>query len=54
MGKDIFTRQNLYELVWSKPLSVLAREYQISDNGLEITGDFGVVVLYHNILTVLG
>lgn len=34
MEKRTFTRQNLYELVWIKPLSVLAKEYQISDNGL--------------------
>lgn len=34
MEKRTFTRQNLYELVWTKPLSVLAKEYQISDNGL--------------------
>jgi len=34
MEKRTFTRQNLYELVWTKPLSVLATEYQISDNGL--------------------
>lgn len=34
MKKILFTREELYELVWTKPLSVLAREYQISDNGL--------------------
>lgn len=34
MEKGTITRQNLYELVWTKPLSVLAKEYQISDNGL--------------------
>ena len=34
MEKRTFTRQNLYELVWTKPLLVLAKEYQISDNGL--------------------
>lgn len=28
------TRKELYDLVWSKPLSTLAKEYDISDNGL--------------------
>ena len=28
------TRQELYDLVWSEPLSRLARKYKISDNGL--------------------
>jgi len=34
MEKISITRQKLYDLVWTKPLSVLAKEYQISDNGL--------------------
>ena len=29
-----FTRKELYDLVWSSPLSVLAKKYNISDNGL--------------------
>lgn len=29
-----FTRQELYDLVWSKPMTALAKEYNISDNGL--------------------
>lgn len=29
-----FTRKELYDLVWSTPLSSLARKYNISDNGL--------------------
>jgi hypothetical protein len=29
-----FTREQVYKLVWSKPLSKLAREFSISDNGL--------------------
>ena len=28
------SRKELYDLVWSKPLSTLAKEYFISDNGL--------------------
>mgnify|MGYP000179797113 CR=1 FL=1 len=34
MGEINLTRQQLYNLVWSKPLSKLAKEYSISDNGL--------------------
>lgn len=34
MGKVELTRQELYDLVWSKPMSILALEYNISDNGL--------------------
>lgn len=34
MNKKTFTRQELYDLVWSKPLTRLAKEYGISDNGL--------------------
>lgn len=34
MEKIILTRQELYELVWSEPLSRLAKTYRISDNGL--------------------
>lgn len=29
-----FSRQELYDLVWSKPMTTLAKEYNISDNGL--------------------
>lgn len=28
------SRKELYDLVWSKPMSTLAKEYLISDNGL--------------------
>ncbi|HKJ80966.1 MAG TPA: hypothetical protein VJ954_03000, partial [Ignavibacteriaceae bacterium] len=34
MEKITFTRQQLYDLVWSTPMSTLAKQYQISDNGL--------------------
>ena len=34
MGKVEVTRQELYNLVWSKPMSKLALEYNLSDNGL--------------------
>lgn len=34
MGKVELKRQELYDLVWSKPMSRLALEYNISDNGL--------------------
>ena len=34
MSKQEFSRKELYELVWSKPLSTLAKEFLISDNGL--------------------
>jgi hypothetical protein len=34
MGKKTFTRKDLYDLVWSKSLLSLSKEYQISDNGL--------------------
>src|ERR1700683_3529356 len=33
-GKTLFTREELYELVWSHPLRFLATKYAISDNGL--------------------
>ncbi|RUA36077.1 MAG: hypothetical protein DSY77_01780 [Bacteroidetes bacterium] len=34
MSNKTFTRKQLYDLVWSKPLTKLAKEYAISDNGL--------------------
>jgi len=34
MNKTQFTRKELYDLVWSKPLNHLAKAYNISDNGL--------------------
>ena len=34
MGKVTLTRKELYDLVWSEPLSRLAKKYKISDNGL--------------------
>ncbi len=34
MIQEKFTRKELYDLIWSKPLTTLAKEYQISDNGL--------------------
>jgi len=34
MEKISFTREELYQLVWSEPLSRLAKKYNISDNGL--------------------
>lgn len=34
MEKIEFTREELYELVWSEPLSRLARKYDISDTGI--------------------
>src|SRR5664280_2879502 len=34
MDTITFTRKELYDLVWKEPLSRLAKEYKISDNGL--------------------
>jgi hypothetical protein len=34
MIKTTFTREELYDLVWSEPLIRLAKKYEISDNGL--------------------
>ncbi|MBY8961792.1 hypothetical protein KJK34_03400 [Flavobacterium sp. D11R37] len=34
MKKVTLTRQEFYELIWSTPLSQLAKTYAISDNGL--------------------
>ena len=34
MEKIVFTREELYELVWSEPLTRLAKKYNISDNGI--------------------
>lgn len=34
MTKITFTRKELYNLVWSKPMIKIANEYSISDNGL--------------------
>jgi len=34
LSAKTFTRKELYDLVWSKPLIQLAKEYGISDNGL--------------------
>lgn len=34
MEEIIFTRQELYDLVWSEPLSRLAKKYNLSDNGI--------------------
>lgn len=34
MEKITFTREELFKLVWSEPLSRLARKYNISDNGI--------------------
>jgi len=34
MEKQIVTRQQLYELIWSTPMSQLAKKYALSDNGL--------------------
>jgi len=34
MRKITFTRQELYDLVWSEPLITLSKKYCISDNGL--------------------
>lgn len=33
-GSIKISRQELYDLVWSKPMTTLAKEYNISDNGL--------------------
>lgn len=33
-NKKTFTRNELYEMVWSKPLTTLAKDYNYSDNGL--------------------
>lgn len=34
MGKETFTRKELYELVWSEPMRTIAKRYNISDVGL--------------------
>lgn len=34
MDKELITRQELYDLVWSVPLTTLAKRYGLSDNGL--------------------
>lgn len=34
MQRVTITRKELYNLVWSEPLSRLAKKYKISDNGL--------------------
>lgn len=34
LNKKIIEREELYEKVWSKPMIKLAREYDLSDNGL--------------------
>lgn len=34
MEKVTLTRKELYDLVWTEPLSKLAKKYKISDNGL--------------------
>ena len=34
MNQLELSRQDIYNLVWEKPLSHLAKEYQISDSGL--------------------
>jgi hypothetical protein len=34
MKSNTFTRKELYDLVWSKPLTTLAKEFAYSDNGL--------------------
>jgi hypothetical protein len=38
MGEDVvvysFTREELYDLVWSRPISKLAKELGVSDVGL--------------------
>lgn len=34
MAKTTFTRQELYDLVWSKPATHIAKEYGFSDNGI--------------------
>ena len=35
MEKQTLTRKDLYDLVWSKSLSALAKEFLISDNSLK-------------------
>ena len=34
MEKQIFTRAELYEMVWSEPMRTIAGRYKISDVGL--------------------
>lgn len=43
MDKQTFSREELYDLVWSQPLLVLAKKYAISDVGLRKTcGRMGI------------
>ncbi len=37
MDKQTFTRQQLYDLVWSEPMLSLSKKYNISDVGLRKT-----------------
>lgn len=37
MEERKFSRKELYNLIWSKPLTTLAKEYAILDNGLRMT-----------------
>lgn len=37
MDKITFTRDQLYDLIWSKPITVLAKEFGLSDNDLRKT-----------------
>ena len=32
--KKEFTRKELYDLVWNKPLTHIAKDYNFSDNGI--------------------
>lgn len=34
MEKELLSRKDLYDLVWTQPLLTLAKKYQISDVGL--------------------
>jgi SepF-like predicted cell division protein (DUF552 family) len=34
MNVVILTRQELYEKIWSKPMTILAKEFNLSDSGL--------------------
>ena len=34
MKEKVLTRKELYDLVWSKPLTTLSKEFAISDVGL--------------------
>lgn len=44
----VFTRQQFYELVWSKPMTHLAKEFAISDVALHRSAKGMVFLIHHS------